>query len=373
MKKIRAAVEKAGLLLGVLLAGFLIAEVVLAAMGLPRSYKAPFRTAQFKMTSDPEGAHYTNAPLSEIRFVYDGDPRGYFGPGGEITHVTNSLGFRGPEFPAQKKEQSVRMAFLGDSFTFGEGVRFEDTYPERTAVLLNQKFAREGVLFESLNFGVGGYNTVQEWELLERTVAGFSPDILVVGYALNDAEPELFRMDPATQEWERRQREQVVHEGVADLPAPGSFWSRARILRCLWRINETRDLSRKMTDFYHALYDADKNPAWESNRKSLGEILRVCVDRKVHCYVVLFPLIYQLNDRYPFREVHARIRAEVAGRGAGYIHFIDLFDHFKGRRERDLWVHPTDQHPNEIAHAIAAHVLAERIAETAIPFKSTDA
>ena len=43
------------------------------------------------------------------------------------------------------------------------------------------------------------------------------------------------------------------------------------------------------------------------------------------------------------------------------IDVLDLFPAFQGQRERDLWVHPSDQHPNEKAHAIAARAMADYI------------
>jgi hypothetical protein len=38
---------------------------------------------------------------------------------------------------------------------------------------------------------------------------------------------------------------------------------------------------------------------------------------------------------------------------------IDVFPKLKGMNAEDLWVHPTDQHPNEKVHAIASQALVE--------------
>jgi hypothetical protein len=42
---------------------------------------------------------------------------------------------------------------------------------------------------------------------------------------------------------------------------------------------------------------------------------------------------------------------------------LDLFDAFRGRDGPSLWVHPTNQHPNEEAHAIAAEALGRFLRE----------
>ena len=43
--------------------------------------------------------------------------------------------------------------------------------------------------------------------------------------------------------------------------------------------------------------------------------------------------------------------------------FIDLFPVLKGKNARGLWVHPTDQHPGEKVHRIAAELIANHILE----------
>ena len=129
-----------GLMLGGTLVGLLLAELLLTVMDRPRFYKAHSFPSQFGFSPfATQGAPlYVNAPSSRIRFVYDGNPRGYFGPANEVEHTTNQLGFRGPEFAvsnqdgrlvATKPGDTIRMVFLGDSFTFGEGVRDEDAFP----------------------------------------------------------------------------------------------------------------------------------------------------------------------------------------------------------------------------------------------------
>src|SRR5262249_46934640 len=133
-----------GLVLGGTLVGLLLAELLLTVIDRPRFYKAHSFPPQFAFS--PCTSHGAPAsvhpPASRSRFVYDGTPRGYFGPANEVERTTNQLGFRGPEFPvsnqdgrlvATKAGGTVRMVFLGDSFTFGEGVRDGDTFPARTA------------------------------------------------------------------------------------------------------------------------------------------------------------------------------------------------------------------------------------------------
>ena len=63
---------------------------------------------------------------------------------------------------------------------------------------------------------------------------------------------------------------------------------------------------------------------------------------------------YRLQD-YPFTAVHARV-GDVCGRHG--VPFVDLAPVLAEHPDSELWVHPADQHPNELAHRIAGETLA---------------
>lgn len=311
---------------------------------------------------DPEAPFYVNLPSANIKFTYDGNPRGYFSTGNQITHKTNSTGFRGNEFSYDKPSRVFRIAFLGDSFTFGEGVKFDETYPEKTAQLLNQKCGTRDRLFESYNFGVSSYNTAQELFLLKKVVLKTQPDMMVLGYALNDAEPGLFRVNLSTGVWKRQPREQYITEGMPDKKPPQNLWFKSRTAQWVWKILLKIRMTAKTENYYKGLYRPG-NPGWETTKTSLQELIRVCENSRIHCFIVCFPLLHSLNSDYPFKEIHALIRREIRPEKHPYIHFIDLFDYLKGKNAGDLWVHPTDPHPNEIVQTVAAEALVNEISK----------
>ena len=121
---------------------------------------------------------YLNQP-GRITFTYDGNPRGYFNDRNEVHHDVNPSGFRGPAF--QPKQPGERhLVFLGDSFTFGEGVRNEDVFPEVAARILRGDTEQ----VEAYNLGVGGYNTSQSLDLLKRAGLGMQPDAVILDIVL---------------------------------------------------------------------------------------------------------------------------------------------------------------------------------------------
>ncbi len=97
----------------------------------------------------------------------------------------NHLGFRGPDRPVEKAPGVERIALLGDSFIFGQGVGDDKTLPVRLEQALNAGTA-SGKRYEVLNFGLSGYDTGHEVRALEHYGLAFKPDIAVICFFIND-------------------------------------------------------------------------------------------------------------------------------------------------------------------------------------------
>ena len=357
----RRVLAKAFLIAGGIFLAIFISELVLFSLDMPKFYNYHTIPSQFAFYRTGEDTiSYINLPLSNIQFVYDGDTRGYFGKQNEVNHKTNSWGFRGGEFSFVKPKDTFRIAFLGDSFTFGEGVKFDDVYSQKLVQLLEEKYKSKNISFESYNFGVGGYNTAQSLNLLKNQVLSTQPDAIVLGYILNDAEPDLFYVELQSNTVVRRPREARINEGLSDNRPPDNLFFNLRVTKLIWKVLDKKRQSQRTIDYYNCLFDSD-NPNWQRNKRALKDFVDICRENNIACYVVCFPILFELNDNYPFRHIHELIKREVGLAGSGYVHFIDLFDYLKGIRDIKLWVHPTDQHPNEIVHRIAAEALSDFI------------
>lgn len=103
---------------------------------------------------------------------------------------TNSLGLRTAEVTQPKPADVVRIVALGDSVTFGWGLRAEDAYPSQLAGLLATLHPERR--YEVINAGVSGYGTWQELRWLEDSGLALQPDIVVVQVHLNDAADNLW-------------------------------------------------------------------------------------------------------------------------------------------------------------------------------------
>src|SRR5258706_2306026 len=80
----------------------------------------------------------------------------------------NADGDRSPEIAKTKAPSTIRVACIGDSWTFGMNVDQDRTYPSRLAAWLHE--SQPGTRFEVLNFGVLGYSSFQGVQLLKTRV-----------------------------------------------------------------------------------------------------------------------------------------------------------------------------------------------------------
>ena len=122
---------------------------------------------------------------------------GFVGAGFRI----NSLHLRGPEVTPTKPAGTIRIVCLGDSRTFGiwqdvGRFRFDNAY----APALQALARADGRNVEVLNAGVIGYSSAHGLRQLVAQLLPLVPDVLVVGFGINDASlawnPALRALEP---------------------------------------------------------------------------------------------------------------------------------------------------------------------------------
>ena len=78
-----------------------------------------------------------------------------------------------------KPRGTIRIAFLGDSFTEAKQVDLENDFVSVAERRLGFYERPRGLTVEGLNFGCDSYGTAQELVTLQRAVWKFSPDVIV--------------------------------------------------------------------------------------------------------------------------------------------------------------------------------------------------
>ena len=171
----RASVGRAELLLlsasfGVLLLGVVVAEVGLRWINPHRLHR---REVGEQVYSEWYGWE---------------NRRGFEGPlHGALTTV-DSRGRRSPGRVTRDSARRPRVLMLGDSITFGSGVRDEETF----CALMARRH-------DVVNLGVEGYGTDQELLKLEREGLAYHPDVVVLNFTVaNDIWNVRSRWDEVT-------------------------------------------------------------------------------------------------------------------------------------------------------------------------------
>jgi lysophospholipase L1-like esterase len=97
---------------------------------------------------------------------------------------TDVNGLRAPLHDQQKPAGTFRVMTLGCSTTFGWGVADAESYPARLEHYLRDRGHKN---VEVINGGQPGYTTFQGLWLWEKTLKDYAPDLVVVGYIVQDA------------------------------------------------------------------------------------------------------------------------------------------------------------------------------------------
>jgi hypothetical protein len=263
----------------------------------------------------------------------------------------NSRGYRDRERSLAKAPGVRRVLSLGDSFAWGASVEFEDAYPQR---LERGLLRRRHETWEVVNLALPGMNTVDEAAQLAGQGLEYSPDVVLVGYVLNDSEDSEAAEARRAADWSQPKDT----SGLLDHSAL------VRLLRGrLWATAENR---RRETG-YKSMYE-DSAPGWVAARKALKTMGSLCRERGVPLVVAIFPLFgNSLGDDYPFTRIHEKV-AEAAGEAGARV--VDLLPAYRGLRYDLLVVDGVDdEHPNEIAHRIAAGVILHAL-DDVVPWKT---
>lgn len=240
----------------------------------------------------------------------------------------NSRKLRDHDYDFAKPAGVKRVLMVGDSLTFGWGVRFEAT----TAKLLESRLNAAGGKWQVINAGIGNYNTSQEVAYFFNEGHRYKPDLVVLNYFVNDAEPTPVRKTHPLLGWSYAY---VYLKGRFDVLGRQAFGMES------W------------ADYYLSLYD-EAQPGWLATVASLDKLAAFCRDKGISLVIANYPELHDFKN-YRFAKVGDKLRQIAGGGGAIY---VDLLDAVRSEPEHTLWVTPADPHPNGRANRLFAdHLL----------------
>jgi lysophospholipase L1-like esterase len=309
---------------------------------------------------------------SEIEYSGRPHARGFLGG---VPVAFNEFGLRDREHTLAPAPGTIRILALGDSYTFGLGVPEELTYPRVTEALLNASRGDAVPAAEILNFGIPGYNTLHELEQLRQLGLAFHPGIVVVGFLFDDL---------ALSAVQRRRLEATDPPGSTREPSGDGFGAALRSsisagivymkqhsLLAAWAMPRLGVVLRPLGVMGVGSVGAYKyqfvesNPEWQRVRRALLEMNSLCEQHECRLVVVILPAMARFSESgYPIPEYHDAVSAFCR---SADLSCLDLLPAFWGLDGTQLWISPTDGHPNAQADRIIADALSAFLAPMLTP------
>jgi hypothetical protein len=269
---------------------------------------APALPAQYGDNVRDEAIAFKRRPGSIIRGTSES---------GEYTfeYAHNSLGFRDTEHSLAKPAHTARVVALGNSFTYGIGADFADTFLSQVEGRLNER-AGQHARVEIIKLGLPRHFPLLERLTLERYGLSFAPDVVLVAVTPSDVINTQRGLDTV-----------CVAESGYFVPCAALGWGEAAV----WLYLHSA-ASRMVLQAWSRHADGDQQaaswkslfadggpyePAWRSVER---ELERMQDDARTHgaAFVVV-----ALQQRPPWREFtpyhEARLRRWSAAHGAVFV------------------------------------------------------
>jgi hypothetical protein len=249
----------------------------------------------------------------------------------------NSDGFRGPEYSVSKPKNTFRIIMLGDSETFSFMLPQNDALSSQLQELLNKN--SPSLHYEVLNFGVEGYNTLQELEQLKTKGLKYQPDLIILNYVLNDPEPGEYYFNKTFL---------MRHSALVR-------YFTCRIKKAMIKRERKRLKLRNEVDHYFYLHQ----PKYFVHvKEAILEVSDIAKSGGGKLVVVIFPAssleVKDFRDSYPYYPLHALVKSITSDK----IIFIDLIDEFNrlGLSPQDVSINYVynESHKNASALRVAA-------------------
>jgi len=255
-----------------------------------------------------------------------------------IYGTLNSVGFRDREWAPGDRPDVRRIAFVGDSFTYGWGIeKRADRFPD----LIQARFDAEAPgTVEVMNVAKPGWDTTGETPAVDGVIDGYGVDEVVLCYVANDIEKLL----PRTPDFDPIRP-----------PEPG--WvnlSTSCLLDYLYR-RVWVPMVPTVRHYHDWLADGFADPdIWKAHRRQLTELIDVCREREVAIRVVLLPFIRTGGEKFDAGRLHAKLSELFEELG---VPVVDLLPVIAGENPARLVVNGQDAHPNQRAHKLFADAI----------------
>jgi hypothetical protein len=266
----------------------------------------------------------------------------------------NDLGYRDKEFTAEKEAGVYRIAVIGDSFGFGQGLPVADRFGDIIEAKLNQS----GVRAEVYNFSLPGQTTQNELDTLQESVLPLNPDFILVQWLPNDFERQSETWVP------RRVRLVSDYKLHLKLRNSGVLYF---LIDNLW-FNLRPFFGYENFDYADNLLSPFQDPESEVATISfqpMVDFIAALNASGIDFAIALHPLIRNdLGDGYTMQPLHDLVSAECSRANASCLDLTPPFAAYGAEYDYSrLWVNRFDGHPGKEANQLVADYVLQHIGQ----------
>lgn len=255
---------------------------------------------------------------------------------------TDSLGLQAKVAGAlygAKQPDEYRIALIGDSYTFGEGVpRTEDTFAQVLEDTLNQR--RQAVTVRTFNFGASAYSVKEMVATLQ--------------YRTPDVQPDLVVMTIITSDFNLARTPRIDEEGYL-------------VDRKLYRFSPPGSMVRRALRHIHLIYVLGEIAVrWASPSLDIGEMIARGETPDTYEYVRQFKKLAE-EPRLSYVIVLLPRMREKSWGGVpdqltrDHIAYLDLSSLKNEFTEAQYWASRFDPHPSAVVHRRIGEALADYV------------
>lgn len=250
----------------------------------------------------------------------------------------NSLYFRDKEWAEVKPASVRRIAFVGDSFTYGWGINnVEDRFTE----ILQRRFDEKGgKAAEVMNAAWVGWDTEQERRAIHDLIEFYHVDEVVLCYVPNDIDTLLPVSDEVNPREPPKSRFINTESSFLFDYLFHRLWAR--------RTPSVRSYCDWLADGYAS------PEIWNRQTRILDDLIRFCRDRDVTLRAALLPFLRVWGERFDAGRIHRQLAEFFTARG---VPVVDLLPTLAGHDPTALMVNDYDPHPNELANRLFAEAM----------------
>lgn len=265
-----------------------------------------------------------------------------------IAYSINSEELRDYEHSLDKPNQTIRILVLGDSFTFGQGVKeFDKIYPSLLEKMLNNK--TQATRYEVINFGVPGSNEFMKIDILKQKGLKYRPDIVIFQHRLWYGDINLMKKYIPTIEIEAKARELNLYFFV---------WINSKIRKINSKIMGFvfQEKNNKKKGYSVDMYGSDSDDVLFLKEvfKELGNI-----SRERNLTVVCLNLVWfdtkDWETTYNSQKDSYDFIKSVCEENNFY--FLDPYDFYRPYTVKELRISFLDPHPNEKGHKVISEAV----------------